>query len=315
MHKKRHDLIIGVFVLVAIATVGFLIVKFGGARKHGKQYKLTVLFSKVSGLIEDAPVHYAGVERGSVDEIIPPTETLPKVRVVLLIYEDTTIRKDDTITISSVNLLGDKIVKIIPGDVSAPPVSPGSTVEGEPPLDFSDVITPGLQEDVREIISGLADLVSERNRELFSKTMRILYLASEGLVADLGNLREVLSEDTLISVKRIISNIDDASNNLPALTEQLTAFVDKNTSDVERLVISLRKSSDDISRFISSLRNLMQAISKGEGTIGKLVHSSELYDSASELIEAIRFYGLLGFQEKLHEKELEKRKGKEIWER
>ena len=315
MQKKKNDLIIGVFILIAIVIAAGLIIRFGGVRRPGRYYKVIVFFSTVSGLIEDAPVHYAGYECGAVDEIRPPTDVFPKVRVILRIKENIIIREQDTVTIASMNLLGDRIVKIVPGDFSAPPVKSGLPIEGKDPLDIGAIITPGLQEDFRDIMSGLADLVNEQNRGLFSRTIQNLYLASDGMVEDINNLRGIFNEETVQSMQRIINNLDKASSALPELTEQLAGFVDKNTGDIEGLIVSLKKSSDDISGFISSLRGITQAIARGEGTIGKLIHTSELYDNLNALAEGIRLYGLLGFQERLYEEELEKRKQREIWER
>jgi phospholipid/cholesterol/gamma-HCH transport system substrate-binding protein len=331
MRGKRHELIIGVFVLCAILAAAVMILRFGGGyRRHGRYYKLTVYFNSVSGLIVDAPVYYAGVECGKVEEIMPPTEDFPKVRVILQISEDYIIREQDTITISTLGILGDKMVKIIPGDISAPRWPPDSTVKGEDPLDPFQAIDQAtailrseqFQEDLQGFVSGLADLVNEKNRELFSMTIRNLYLASEGLADDLENLREILSKDTRDSIKNIISSTEEvvskvakASEDLPRLTQTLASFVDDNTESMEDLIESLTRSSNDLSNFIRSLRATMRDLSRAQSTIGKLLYEDEIYENLNAVIQGIRFYGLLGFQEHLHQQEMERRKKEEIWDR
>jgi phospholipid/cholesterol/gamma-HCH transport system substrate-binding protein len=315
MQRKRHDLIIGLFVLVAIVTTGILIVKFGGVKKHGRYYNLTVLFGTAAALMEDAPVFYAGVECGNVQKIYPVSKDHRKVRVVLRIKQETVIRKEDTITISTISLLGDKIIKITPGDIEQPSLQPDSITEGKDPVEIGDIFTPDLQNDIQSVVKGLADLVNQENRELFSKTIKNLYLASIGLSEDLDNLREILSADTRISIKNIIANFEKASGNLPLLMEQLTMFLSENTSHVEDLIVSLRKSSDDVSKFISSLQTLVRDISNPDGTVGRLIHSRDLYDNVISIVEGIKLYGLLGFQKVLHEKEVEERKGRGPWRR
>ena len=315
MRTKRYDLIIGIFVLVGLTTMAFLIIKLGGVQRGWKYYKLTVFFNKVSGLIEDAPVYYAGVECGSVEKIIPVSQKFPKVKVVLRIKQGTNVREQDIITISSVGILGDKIVKIIPGDTSASTWPAGSTIEGKDPLEITDVVTPALQADVQEIVRGLADLVNEQNRELLAKTIRNFYIASEEIVDDIDSIKQILNEDTLESIRKIVSNIETASRALPVLTDQLTSFINDNTGNVEELIISLTKSSDDISGFINSLNILIREISRGESTLGKLIQTSELYDNINAVIQGIRFYGLLGFQNILHQEELEEREQEKVWEK
>ena len=63
------------------------------------------------------------------------------------------------------------------------------------------------------------------------------------------------------------------------------------------------------------MRVFLQDVSRGKGTVGKLIYDDELYDNLNAVIEGIRFYGLLRFQENLYQKELEKRTREGIWER
>ena len=313
MQTKRHNIIIGLFVFAAIATAAYLIIKFGGTKRAGNYYEITVNFNTAAALMHDAPVFYAGVECGKVHRILPVSDETRKVRVILRIKEDTPIRRKDIITISSLSLLGDKIVKITPGEPSEPVLPPYSQIEGVDSVEIQDLITPELQANINSAIRGLADLVNEENRVLFSKTIKNLYLASVGLSDDIENLRQVLNEDTRNSIRKIIENVEKASNNLPVLIEQMASFLSENTNNVEELIASLTRSSYGISKFVSSLQSLVREISSPEGTIGRLIHSSELYDNLNALIEGIKLYGLLGFQNILQQKELEERKTREIW--
>ncbi len=321
MRKRRNDLIIGIFALVAILVTGSLIVKFGGGRKRGRHYTLTVYFSDVSGLIEKAPVYYAGVECGSVDRLIPPSAGVRYVGVVLRINEKTIIRKQDVVTISSINMLGDRVVRIEPGDVTAPALAPGSTFRGVDPISITDVFTDALgiltdeqfKRDLHDTVAGLRELVSEQNTEFFKKTLLNLYLASQHIVEDLDKVRDFMGADKAEALESIIKNLEAASRDLPQLTAQLSAFINRNTGNVEELIVSLTKSSSDISSFIASLKVLLREISKGEGTLGKLIFTSELHDNLTALVRGLRLYGLLGYQNILHKEELEKRRRKEIW--
>jgi ABC-type transporter Mla subunit MlaD len=233
---------------------------------------------------------------------------------VLRIRQDTDIRKDDAVTISTLSLLGDKIIRITPGDISQPILPPKAVIDGVDPIDIQEIFTKELQSNINEVVRGLADLVNEENRVLFSKTIKNLYLASVGLSDDLEHLRQILSEDTRISIKNIIMNFEKASNDLPVLIGQMTAFLSDNTGHVEDLIVSLTRSSDSVSKFMSSLQMLVRDISNPEGTLGRLIHTSELYDNINSIVEAIKLYGILGFQGVLHQKEIEERKKKEIWD-
>ena len=330
MRSKRHDMAIGAFVLIALVVSGALIMKFGGFDKRKKTYQITVLFSDVVGLIKDAPVYYAGVECGKVDEIIAPSPGYPKVQVVLNVNEDTTIRNQDVITISSISIIGDKIVKIIPGEFSAPVVAPNSRIIGRDPFDpwssFEEatkvLVSPEFQQDLKRIVQGLADLVNEQNRERFSLAIRNLLLASQSLIDDLQNLRDILNDDTKDSIKsiiasaeRIIDNVEAASDDLPELSRLLTKFIGDNAGNIEDLIVSVKGASDDLSGFLRSMRGFVREIGRGEGTIGKLIYDSDLYDNLNAVVEGIKFYGLLKFNEKLYEQELERRTEEEPWNR
>src|SRR4051812_10095754 len=128
------ELRVGLFVLIAIVVLIFLILNASGdINPFARKLHLRAQFPNADGLRSGAEVRLAGVKVGKVDDIklLPPSDqpNAPKVEARLAI--DNTIdgrpanervRTDSTVSLGSPSLLGnDKIINITAGTTAGQP--------------------------------------------------------------------------------------------------------------------------------------------------------------------------------------------------
>ena len=139
MRKVNLELIVGSFVLVAVACLVYLTVLVGRVDVlGGTEHELQAIFSNVGGLKVGSTVFIAGVPVGRVKRI-----TLDDYRasVVVGIVGDIEIQEDAIATVKTRGMLGETFVEITPGG-SDVVLKPGERIrETEPALDLYSMIS------------------------------------------------------------------------------------------------------------------------------------------------------------------------------
>lgn len=116
MQKSRHDVWVGLFVLVGAAAVLFLALRAGNllSLNFAPTYQVTALFDNIGGLKPRAAVRSAGVVVGRIDSISFDDNTF-QARVTLELDERFAFPKDSSAKILTSGLLGEQYIGLEPG--------------------------------------------------------------------------------------------------------------------------------------------------------------------------------------------------------
>jgi len=136
-------------------------------------YRLQAEFPNVAGLNGGAEVRVGGIHEGTVRQIQLPMRPNERVRVLMDLAGATrnVIKKDSVATIRSEGLVGDKFVEISFGSEQSPKVGQGDTIQGQPPLQISDLLN--KTNEVLDSIKGAVENVNETAGNLKSITSKI----------------------------------------------------------------------------------------------------------------------------------------------
>jgi phospholipid/cholesterol/gamma-HCH transport system substrate-binding protein len=139
MEKTRLELIVGVFVLVGIVSLGYLSIKLGKLEIIGGDlYEVDALFNSASGLKSGATVEIAGVEVGRVRTI-----SLKEDRAVvrLAVQNGTKLYSDTIASIKTRGIIGEKYLALSPGG-GGDPLKPGDPIrDTESGLDLEELVS------------------------------------------------------------------------------------------------------------------------------------------------------------------------------
>ncbi len=116
MKSSRHDVWIGLFVLLGAAAVLFLALKAGNllTLSFAETYQVTAKFDNIGGLKPRAAVKSAGVVVGRVEAIGFDDQTY-QARVVLQLEKRFVFPKDSSAKILTSGLLGEQYLGLEPG--------------------------------------------------------------------------------------------------------------------------------------------------------------------------------------------------------
>jgi len=138
MNYKTSEIIVGLFVLIGIACLGYLAIKLGKLEVLSDSgYTVYADFPTVAGLKRGDPVEIAGVKVGRVESMGLADD---RARLVLRVDDGVKLQEDVIASVRARGLIGDKFVLVSPG-ASDKIIPPGGRIrETESPPDIPDLI-------------------------------------------------------------------------------------------------------------------------------------------------------------------------------
>jgi phospholipid/cholesterol/gamma-HCH transport system substrate-binding protein len=156
---KTFELKVGIFIMIGIAILFFIVFSVGEINFSKTGYKIKVQFSFANGIGGTAPVRLAGVGVGQVQgiKIVRDEKTnTTKAELTVWINDNTKIESDSVVTINTLGLLGEKYLEIFPGTPGSDILKPGDMLIGRDPVPMEK-----LTEDLAHLTSSVRSIVDK----------------------------------------------------------------------------------------------------------------------------------------------------------
>lgn len=298
--QRRRDVIVGIFVIVGLAALGWMIFKFGDlptAITRMRSFEVYVQFPTAPGVEKDTPVRFAGYQIGRVTHVMAP-----EVRTDL----NTGREYHQTLCVLSINNkyvdipcnvevklmtrgLGSSYLelKVDPAKLPAPLQDPNDP--------YSCFLRNGM------LLQGSTGMTSEFFPEESQKMLSDLITDIRTFV---GNANDILGDpNNKKNIKSTMANMTDATANLTVALKEATQTMQdarKTLEDfrtlastgtetlksadakAEKLVAAMLNTSTELGKAISQMRLAMEKVNNGEGTAGRLINDGRLYESLLE---------------------------------
>jgi phospholipid/cholesterol/gamma-HCH transport system substrate-binding protein len=233
---KVFELKVGMFILVGIFILVFIIFSIGDINLSKVGYPMTVTFNFAAGLGTSAPVRLAGVGVGRVDGIrvmYNEKEKKTYAEVHTWIQEGAKIEKDSVVTINTLGLLGEKYLEILPGTPGSPILEKDGTLTGKDPV-MMEQVTDNLVK-----ITDSVNVIVDRLKK------------GEGTIGKLLTDDKVYNNlDTLLGrLAGFSENFDSFAANLKGFSEKLNS----NQGTVQKLLTE-DKIYKDLESFVSDIK-------------------------------------------------------------
>ncbi len=284
---------IGLFMLIGLVILGMFVIKIEDIPVGERGDRLTVQarFPDVAGLDRKAAVRIAGVRVGKVARIdLEGREAL----LTLSLDPDVRLYADATARVSSIGMLGDKYVEIIPGTPGAGPLPANAVLTGGSPPTFDDVlrIATDIGGDVKQVTEALRESMggpqgAEKLNEILDNireltaSLKLLVEANQGNVnATMVNFRE-FSETLKEELPRIAEKIN-------RLADSLQDVVGENREDLHGSLANIHDLTERLKTTANNLNAITTKIARGEGSIGKLVNDETTVDNINDTLTSIK---------------------------
>ena len=287
-----------IFVLSSIAFIGGLLyLQEISIRKSN--YTFNVLFDNIQGLNVGDQVDMLGKKIGKVSHsrIIGQ-----KIAVELSIDNSFSfsIPVDSKIEVKSEGLIGSKFISISPGLNTKEFILPGETVEGLREFDFAE-ITPGivpLTQDLSAFARRLKATLGEEEKDNIRLTIHNIESLTAELDTFVYNYRNIISDNDKKNFQDFIKNLNGVVkdlkygvnkeiNKLDGMLDDLKKVTDKS-EELSTIITELKKSSESFAISTEKFNKILNKIDNGEGTMGKLVSDSALYENMNNLVNEMR---------------------------
>ncbi len=139
MRRVNLEMTVGFFVLIGLACLAYLAINLGKMEFVGSGYQVFANFDNVSGLKTGAAVEVAGVEVGRVEAIhVTP---MYQARVSLKLEPGVKVHDDAIASIRTKGIIGDKFVKLSPGNSEKIIPAGGRIINTESAVDLEELIS------------------------------------------------------------------------------------------------------------------------------------------------------------------------------
>jgi len=250
---RRTELTVGIFIIIAVAIVMFLIIQMG-ERVFLKEYEVTTYFEDAAGLRPGVTVTLAGVPIGTVKSVklLTPDEVRKLgrkgtlVRIVLQIEHKYGIPKDSELLLARTAILGEQTLTFSETETMVYLPKDGSAVV------WNTRLPPSATEEVTEIF--------------------------ESLQKDFGELMHNLN--LLLGDEEFRRNIKDTAANIAVVTDEAKFLVDDARSATQSVDELMGSAQSVVDYFDDSVR-------ERKGVIGTLVNDEEFNAQFKELVKVL----------------------------
>lgn len=287
----KRELKIGIFLagtLVILATFIFIVGDMSELfKKPG--YPLNILVDSALGLEKGSSVKMAGIKIGFVKDILLNRR---RAQIVMNIYPQFKVPKGSKATLSSLGLLGERFMDIVPSAEEAT-FGPGETMEGLPPVSFDQIgsLFVSIGDEVKQLSGSLRDILNKDTSADFRETLKNLSaLASElndFFAQNKGKLGQTLQSASL-AFTDIDQRFREISDNLNKAVGQMGSLVDENRTGVKENLAKIKELLDKFGEVADRLNESLEKIRKSEGSLGKLVNEPALYDEVKGAVADVR---------------------------
>ncbi|MCB0310089.1 MAG: MCE family protein [Bdellovibrionales bacterium] len=284
--KAEHDFSAGIFLVGAIALFAISVLTLGHERElFSKQDVFQTAFSDVKGLKEGAPVRMGGLTVGRVERInFAQHQNDRRVHVDFLINSKflNRMRRDNTVSIETQGLLGDRFLNVKLG-ASSDVLAPGSDLESEESGEIEEVIgkTAKIIDNTEKASEDLQSLFSElRNNTLNQITEAASRIATfmQALEQEEGIIPRLIYSKKDGSA--LIQDIRQSADNIKEITESvrkgdglLHAMVYDQSGG--KSIEGLTRAANNLADAAAAIGSIAEAIKQGEGLAHQIFYGSD----------------------------------------
>lgn len=314
MNEQQMQFRVGLFVIVAMASIGAMAFQFGEFRDFWETpYPIVVDFESAPGVHPSTPVRMNGIRIGDVSEVQMKPDG-KGVRVILGIKEQYRLRADSEPQLVR-SILGDASIEFSPGS-SDEVLRAGARLTGNPPDDPMKTVA-RLERRLSETVDAIGatsrewqvvgrnlNQLMDTNRGNLSTVIERTAVALDEFTLTMKTANSTLaSANSLISDPRHRENLERTLAALPQMVretrETISAVrvavtkVDQNLDTLNKATTPLANRSEamagkldstltDLATVAAELKEFSELLDNEDGSVQKLLSDPQLYQHLTQ---------------------------------
>ncbi len=260
-NKHEYEFKVGLFTVVSfiILIVGYLWLT--NAMNLHKYNHIEISFNEANRLEIGTAVFVRGINCGKVEDIILREND---VLISIQLKKDVVLAKDSKFVITDSDLMGHKIIKIIPGK-SKEKMQYSKIQKGEVSMQISE-----LFDEVSNITDGLKKMFSSDSDGVLGKVNNLLKKSE----TTIGDFDQILAENK--------NNIKQTFEDLNRSVADLKEIISENKSEFSQageLIPKMNNAMINFNNTVDELDEIIKSIKSEPGNLNKLISDDQLYDN------------------------------------
>ena len=268
---------VGIFFLIAVLMLAYMTVTVGKWKwGKAKGYLVYAELESIAGVEPKSPVQIAGVNIGRVEKIRLKNN---KALVTMMINNDVKLPRDSKAIVTAKGLMGEKLIKIIPGTEGPPFIEPGGKIIYTEPSVSIEQFAKKLSvigDDISKITTALNEVIGTKEGQQKIKN----------IVRNIDNFSQQLNDMITVNKEKInslIANVDKASNAFLSIV----AKIDRGEGTLGKLLTddALYDQAKDV---VYNLQMVSKDLKEGKGTLGKLIKDETAYNELQKTVTSLK---------------------------
>lgn len=286
METKAHHVLVGAFVLTAVAVLIGVVLWLGHTSAERDVHYYEIVFDdEVSGLTPGSPVEYSGITVGDVQNLRLDERDPRVVRVRIRVAADTPVREDTGARLGLANITGSSLIRLYGGTPDSERLTGTATEPGIIRADRSGINrilanSESLLGDVNSLVQNINNLFSEENTSRVANTLDNVEQISAMLAEQRDDFDALIDE--LRSSMQSFSQLADSSKDfieqqgarsmeqirstlasVEATSAELTLFMEQNQPALQLGIEGLQSigpATDDLRMTLQSMQRLVRQL-------------------------------------------------------
>ena len=275
MSAYRKNILVGLVMVGALIILGWMIIQFGGATAGifvSKQIPVQLIADRADGIGDGSAVSFRGVVVGRVTTV-HLAEDNQQVAIDALIDSKPVLPENVQGTIRSMGLVGGvaNVGLEVVGPASGKNLHAGQTI----PTHYvgNDLLPP----EFRNLAKELTDTTTQIRTTGLIKHIDLVVTKTTEVVDSMQKL--VGDQKVQSDLKQSVADLREAMSNAKKITASADASLKSTQVHIDELSQRLGDRLIDVAKMMKSVQDVMDKINSGQGTAGKLVNDSRLYES------------------------------------
>ena len=267
---------VGAFVIFALIIFVATFISVANIELAGENIPYKTYFDYAGGLESGHTVRFGGLKAGVVTDIRPWTEDPTRIEVMLEMRGDVPVNAKSVARIASLSALGNNYLEVTPGEMNAPRIEPGGSIDSMETVTLDD-----LTKRIADVTDTAEDVmrVVQRDFRMVAEDAHVLLTNLQELTGS-KNQRNVekMLENTNLLVEELRPKIDQVANDVSETLEKAQGMTDAFTK--------LAKNTDvTVTNFNGMIQDAREPLKRDLEELGlTLREARELLDQIQALV-------------------------------